>query len=204
MPTHTKHRPQHHRSNARHPGRPQRRQGIRNAAPPGSRRARAGAALRTAFRGAAPEQEESRFRRLGLNVIGTGIGSVVGALATRWGFRPQTTAIVVGASGLAMSALLTDPRHRDYRNAGTGAFSAGASQLVLMLLKGAQDAAAAQKAATQTASKEPTRTPQRQLAALPPSPPLAPGALDAAFERARSALAVDADGHAYAYGHEFG
>jgi hypothetical protein len=204
MPTHTKHSPQHRRSNAKPPARPRRRQGIRNAAPPGSRRARARAAVGAALRAATPEQEETKFRRLGLTVIGTGVGSVVGALATRWGFHPQTTAIVVGASGLAMSALFTDPRQRDYRNAGTGAFSAGASQLVLMLLKGMQDVAAQKQAAAQTASKEPARPPQRQLAALPPAPHFAPGALDAAFERARSALAVDADGHAYAYGHDFG
>lgn len=200
MPT-TKHKPQHHRRNAKPAARPHRRQGIRNAAPPGSRRA----AVRAAFRGATPELEETRFRRLGLTIIGTALGSIGGALATRWGFHPRTTAIVVGGGGLAMSALLTAPKHRDYANAGTGAFSAGASQLVLMLLKGVQDAAAAQKqGAPQTASKEPARPPQRQLAALPPAPHLQPGALDAAFERARSALAVDADGHAYAYGHDFG
>jgi hypothetical protein len=141
-----------------------------------------------------------------MTVLGTAIGSVGGALATRWGFHPRTTAIVVGAAGLALSATQVEPRQRDLRNAGTGAFSAGASQLVLMLLKGAQDAAAAQKQpAPQTATKEPAHPPQRQLAALPPSPHhLPPGALDAAFERARSALAVDADGHAYAYGHDFG
>jgi hypothetical protein len=137
--------------------------------------------------------------------VGTALGSIGGALATRWGFHPRTTAIIVGGAGLGLSAWFDDPKRRDLRNAGTGAFSAGASQLVLMLLKGAQEAAAAQKpTAPQTASKDPAHPPQRQLAALPPAPHLQPGALDAAFERARSALAVDADGHAYAYGHDLG
>jgi hypothetical protein len=125
-----------------------------------------------------------------------GGASLAGALAARWGFHPRWVAAgLTGAGALLMARYNT--KNKDAQAAAAGAFSAGGSQLVLMLLQGAQ----AQEAAQQVASKgtqpsQPAKeAPRRQLGALPP------GALDAAFERARFTLTMDAEGREYAYGH---
>ncbi len=177
---------------ARHPAHA-RRQGLRTAAP----RPPSGRGSRASTRAELDEKERELtfFERLGYTAAGAGVASAAGALATRWGFHPRTISIVLGAAGAAMIAKFK--KNKDVQAAGQGAFSAGGSQLMLLLLKGAQ----AQEPAPQVASKDtqpsqPAKEqPRRQLGALPP------GALDAAFERARSTLTMDAEGHEYAYGY---
>jgi hypothetical protein len=178
---------------ARHPAHA-RRQGFRNAAPraPSTRASRA----TTATDEKQPPRDPTFFERAGYTALGMGGASIAGALAARWGFHPLWFAAgATGAGALLMARYNT--RNKNAQAASAGAFSAGGSQLVLMLLQQARAQPPAQQVAskdTQPAqpAKDGTR---RQLGALPP------GALDAAFERARSTLTMDAEGHEYAYGH---
>jgi hypothetical protein len=181
---------------ARHPAHA-RRQGLRNAAsrPPG-RGSRA--TTQTESDGKPTPREPTFFERAGYTAAGMGGASLVGALAARWGFHPVWVAAgAAGAGAILMARYNT--RNKNVLSAAAGAFSAGGSQLVLMALQRAQ--AQAQAQAQQVASKDthpsqPAKdVTRRQLGALPP------GALDAAFERARSTLTMDAEGHEYAYGH---
>jgi hypothetical protein len=176
---------------ARHPAHA-RRQGLRNAAPRAPRASRA----TTATDEHQPPREPTFFERAGYTALGMGGASIAGALASRWGFHPLWFAAgATGAGALLMARYNT--RNKNAQAASAGAFSAGGSQLVLMMLQQAR--AQAQAPAQQVASMQPAQPAKdgtrRQLGALPP------GALDAAFERARSTLTMDAEGHEYAYGH---
>ncbi|MGH7633187.1 MAG: hypothetical protein ACRENC_05620, partial [Gemmatimonadaceae bacterium] len=179
---------------ARHPAHA-RRQGLRNASrPPSARGARA--ATQTGSDGKPPPQEPSYFERTGYTALGIGGASLAGALAARWGFHPWWVAAgATGAGALLMARYNTG--NKKAQAAAAGAFGAGGSQLVLMALQRAQAQAPAQPLASKdTQPAQPAKDGmRRQLGALPP------GALDAAFERARSTLTMDAEGHEYAYGH---
>jgi hypothetical protein len=161
---------------------PRARKGYRNAAP------RPASSRPTAGKGDLTDTVFQRIGQLVPTALGAGAASLGGALATRWGFHPQTVAIALGALGVGIAAKSDT---KEWQRAGAGAFSAGGSQLVLLTLRKAQ---------------------QQQSRPAPPSPPaprpknadlgaLPPGALDAAFERARAALAVDADPYAHEHDH---
>jgi hypothetical protein len=160
-----------------------RRKGYRNAAPrPTTSRSTAGR----------NETAESAIQRLGQLVptaLGAGAASIGGALATRWGFHPETVAIALGVAGIGIAA---KAETKDWQRAGAGAFSAGGSQLVLLALRKAQQP---NRPAPPSQPALASRPKNAELGALPP------GALDAAFERARAALAVDADPYAHEHDH---
>ena len=179
MTTTTKHKPLRRRGAKLGP---RARKGYRNAAPP-----RPTASRTAAGKG---DPTESAFQRIGQLVptaLGAGAASLGGALATRWGFHPQTVAIALGALGVGIAA---KAETKEWQRAGAGAFSAGGSQLVLLTLRKAQ-----QQSRPAPPSPPTPRPKNAELGALPP------GALDAAFERARAALAVDADPYAPEHDH---
>ena len=152
----------------------------RNAAPP-----------RAAPRPPGPRAAQSQAARptpLGqflFTVTGALTGSLGGALASRWGFHPTTVAAVIGGAGALAAYKLEGEGKRTFA---AGAASAGGSQLLLLTLQKAQD------------STKPAHDPKPEPPPTPPAPrrqsdlgALPPGALDAAFERARAALAINAN-----------
>lgn len=122
-----------------------------------------------------------------LHTAGGALGaSLAGALATRYGFHPQTIATVItGVSG----GVAWKGTTQRARSIAAGAASAGGSQLLLLTLKAneAPKPTANQNQAPLVAA----RTKNADLGALPA------GALDAAFERARAELALTHDSYAH-------
>jgi hypothetical protein len=175
-------RPSHKRKRAR----PHRQPGVRNAeivevVP-------AGDPMITA----APAQ--TTFNRVGYTAAGWGGAALLGAIAARMGYHPRTIAIVLGSAGVLALARAKD---KDVQSLGAGAFGAGGSQLVLLSTPAQRDEKPDDKPKDSAKQERPQppapAQPSGRQAAYGGS--LAPGALDAAFERARAAVAVDADGH---------
>lgn len=162
------------------PYRPHARRNYRNAAPRSPTPRSPG--------GAPEETTVDRLGYVGYSAVGAAIASVGGVLATRLGFHPRTVAIVLGATGVGIAATTKDAR---LQRAGAGAFSAGGSQLLLLAFRG-------QDPAPKVALKEPQPAPRPRSADIGALPP---GALDAAFERARASLAIDADSHMHGHGY---
>jgi hypothetical protein len=154
--------------------------GYRNAAP-------RFAPSRSAANKAPIETTLERLGQLVPTALGAGAASIGGALATRWGFHPQTVAIGLGLAGVGLAA---KAETREWQRAGLGAFSAGGSQFILQALRKSPQppSQVASHAAPAPARKN------AEVGALPP------GALDAAFERARAELAVN-DPYAHEHDH---
>lgn len=173
--------------------RPRRRLGVRNAE---------GIDLMPSAEAvSAAASEQTTFNRLGYTAAGWGGAAIVGALAARLGYRPRTIAVVLGAAG---AVALAKAKDKDVQSLGAGAFGAGGSQLVLQSFPPNRDVKPDDK--PKDAPKQdqqppqPQSQPQGRQAAFGGS--LAPGALDAAFERARAAVALDADGHGHEHDHD--
>ena len=136
--------------------------------------------------GALPGQAESPAWHLVHTAVGAGLASAIGAYATRWGFAPRTVAATLGAvSGYA--AYTRDTARA--RSFSAGAASAAGSQILLLTLKPAVQPATAPASPTVIVAQSHPTTQRKNsdLGALPP------GALDAAFERARAQLAISGD-----------
>lgn len=138
-----------------------------------------------------PLPAETPGWRLGANLLGASVASIGGALATRWGWHPTSIAGLVTAAG----AIGAWQSKGIAQSVGTGVLSAGGSQLTLLLLQKTKENQHTKDSPQGQAPKppDPKETPQRRQAAG-----LAPGALDAAFERARAAMTLDHDEHDYA------
>lgn len=143
-----------------------------------------------------PSKKET-FVNLVETLIGAGATSLAGAYAVRWGLHPDLVTVGLGAIG-GYAAVQSDKERS--RHVASGAASAAGSQLVLRWLAPPNPP----KAAPATLPPAPPQTAQGQppaglrkadLGALPP------GMLDAAFERARSELAVAGDGYPDGYEH---
>ena len=139
---------------------PARRSGHRNAGGPPAPRAK-----RT--------EAETTLNRLGYTAAGAAATALAGSLLAHEGWAPKTIAGALTAVGAALAWRGDDPM---IRSIGAGTMAAAGSQLALMLINDRSDKP---RAATQAALP-----PKRQAEALPP------GALEAAFERARARLAM--------------
>jgi hypothetical protein len=147
----------------------------RNAAPPRP------PAPRSA-KGAKPPA--SAGLRFAVTAGGALAASALGALAANRGMPPLAAAGILALGG-GLLAWKGPGEHS--RTAGTGAASAGGSQLMLLALQ--TPPARPKIVANQnqaTAAPAPARLKNADIEALPP------GALDAAFERARAELALGA------------
>ncbi len=156
---------------------------FRNAAPPAARIPRAKPDGGSS-NGALPGQNESPGWHLIHTALGAGFGSAVGAFATRWGFAPRTVAAALGA--VSGYAAYTRPTARG-RSLSAGAASAAGSQILLLTLKPSVAGPGAAPTVIVAQSQPSAGRKNSDLGALPP------GALDAAFERARAQLAISGD-----------
>ena len=141
-----------------------------------------------------PPSKKETFVNLVETLIGAGATSFAGAYAVRWGLHPDL--VSVGLAAIGGYAAVQSDKERN-RHVASGAASAAGSQLVLRWLNPPKPAPAAPAHAPppQTAQSQPPAGMRKaDLGTLPP------GMLDAAFERARSELAVSGDG--YPSGHE--
>jgi hypothetical protein len=193
MPSPTAHRPARKR-NANSKAKPSHKH-----APPRTRLRNAGAPR--AVTEAAPSVTNTEaLSHLVQTLIGTTAASLGGAAAVRFGFHPLlVSSVLAGSGGLAAWGL---PK-QSYRFVALGAASAASSQLVLMGINPRATAIAPaslapqppQLAAAPAHAALPVRPKNADLGSLPP------GMLDAAFERARSELAVASDGYPHDYAH---
>jgi hypothetical protein len=110
--------------------------------------------------------EETPLRRLAYTAAGAGGTALVGSLLARQGWAPKTIAGAIAAVG---GGLAWKGEGSTIRSVGAGAMSAAGSQLALMMIDDREQSAAS--------AKKP-----KNADGLPP------GALDAAFERARTQL----------------
>lgn len=143
---------------------PARRSGHRNAGGPPAPRAKR-------------SEAETTLHRLGYTAAGATATALVGSLLAHEGWAPKTIAGALTAVGAALAWRGDDPM---VRSVGAGTMAAAGSQLALMLINDRE-----------TKPRPPTPQaalpPKRQAEALPP------GALEAAFERARARLAMATD-----------
>jgi hypothetical protein len=139
-------------------------------------------------------------------LIGAGLGTVGGALAARYGWHPDFVSVGLLVGGGVLSKFAKTAK---LRSGGFGAALTGGSQFLLMRM--ANVTAPAHPAATAQPAQPPATA---VIAVTPPAAPppaapgrsadlgaLPPGLLNAAFERARSELAVASDG-GYPSGYE--
>jgi hypothetical protein len=124
---------------------------------------------------------DSSLQRLGYTVAGAAATALTGSFLAREGWAPKTIASVITAVGAGLAWRGDDPM---IKSVGAGAMAAGGSQLALLLLNDVDHR-------PRPASPPPAAMPQlpgkRQADALPP------GALEAAFERARARIAMQTD-----------
>ena len=129
-------------------------------------------------------------------IAGTAAASLSGAGAVKFGFHPYFVSGGLGVVSSLCAWLLSSDRNR---HIALGAASAAGSQLLLMAMnpsaKPSKPAAPPQIAAAPAQVALPIRPKNADLGTLPP------GMLDAAFERARSELAVASDGYPHDYAH---
>ncbi len=140
----------------------------RNAAPPAARPPRPPRPPRTA----PPKPEDTTTRRLMYTAGGAAGTALVGSFLATQGWAPKTIAGLLTAAGGVAAWTSADPM---VQNLGAGAMSAAGSQLALLMFDGRDHHDA------------PAKVRQADANDLPP------GALEAAFERARSQLSVAAD-----------
>ena len=143
---------------------PARRSGHRNAGGPPAPRAKR-------------SEAETTLHRLGYTAAGATATALVGSLLAHEGWAPKTIAGALTAVGAALAWRGDDPM---VRSVGAGTMAAAGSQLALMLIN----------------DRETKPRPPAPQAALPPkrqAEALPPGALEAAFERARARLAMATD-----------
>ena len=138
----------------------------RNAAPSASA-PRAPRALR---------DEETPGKRLAVTAAGAAGTALAGSFLARQGWAPKTIAGVLAAVG---AGLAWKGEGSTVRSVGTGAMSAAGSQLALMMI---DDRDRKTAPAPTTTAKKPSN-----------ADGLPAGALEAAFERARSRLALATD-----------
>jgi hypothetical protein len=128
-----------------------------------------------------PTGPESSLQRLGYTVAGAAATALTGSFLAREGWAPKTIASVITAVGAGLAWRGDDPM---IKSVGAGAMAAGGSQLALLLLNDVDNR-------PRPAALPPATMPQlpgkRQADALPP------GALEAAFERARARIAMQTD-----------
>lgn len=143
---------------------PARRSGHRNAGGPPAPRAKR-------------NEAETTLHRLGYTAAGAAATALAGSLLAHEGWAPKTIAGALTAVGAALAWRGDDPM---VRSVGAGTMAAAGSQLALMLIN---DRDTKPRAPTPQAALPP----KRQAEGLPP------GALAAAFERARERLAMATD-----------
>jgi len=148
---------------------------VRNAAPP-----RAPRAPRAAKPG-----DETASHRLGYTAAGAAGSALLGAFLARQGWAPKTVSGTLAAVG---AGLAWKGDGSTIRSVGAGAMSGAGAQLALMMIADREEAAKPAKVATATTSSA-TGQGGKKLA-NDESPP--PGAVEAAFYRARDRLAMAA------------
>jgi hypothetical protein len=114
-----------------------------------------------------PDKDETPTQRLLYTAAGAGGTALVGSLLARQGWAPKTIAGAIAAVG---GGLLWKGEGTTIKSVGAGAMSAAGSQLALMMIDDRDDKPA-------QSTKKP-----KNADGLPP------GALESAFERARSRL----------------
>jgi hypothetical protein len=117
--------------------------------------------------------EETPLKRLGYTAAGAAGTALVGSLLARQGWAPKTIAGAIAAVG---TGLAWKGEGSAIRGVGAGAMSAAGSQLALMMIDDRERKSAPPQVAQ---GKKPAN-----------SDGLPPGALEAAFERARERLAL--------------
>lgn len=128
---------------------------------------------------------EEFFKKVVASSIGGASSSLLGAGGVRIGIPPLLTTGLLAVGGLAVTKLATGPATID---AGTGWISSVVSQLMLQLMGAAPSKPATVVIAQAPAGPQP-KLKNADMGTLPP------GALDAAFERARSEMAVRGDSY---------
>ena len=121
--------------------------------------------------------EETSLRRLGYTAAGAAGTALVGSFLASQGWAPKTIAGALTAVGAGLAWRGDEPT---IRSLGAGTMSAAGSQLALMVIddRGRKPAAA------------PPATPVKKPANADELPP---GALESAFDRARTRLALSSD-----------
>lgn len=125
---------------------------------------------------AAKQEEETPGKRLAVTAAGAAGTALAGSFLARQGWAPKTIAGVLAAVG---AGLAWKGEGATVRSVGTGAMSAAGSQLALMMI---DDRDRKTAPAPTTTAKKPSN-----------ADGLPAGALEAAFERARSRLALATD-----------
>jgi hypothetical protein len=124
---------------------------------------------------AAKQEEETPGKRLAVTAAGAAGTALAGSFLARQGWAPKTIAGALAAVG---AGLAWKGEGSTIRSIGTGAMSAAGSQLALMMI----DDRDRKTAPPVTTAKKPSN-----------ADGLPPAALEAAFERARSRLALATD-----------
>jgi hypothetical protein len=120
-------------------------------------------------------QDETPLRRLGYTAAGAAGTALVGSFLASQGWAPKTIAGALTAVG---AGLAWRGDEATIRSLGAGTMSAAGSQLALMVID--------------DRGKKPTPAPAAKKPAN--ADELPPGALENAFERARTRLALSSDG----------
>jgi hypothetical protein len=142
---------------------------------------------RVARAAATEETEETRLGRVGMTAAGAGATSLVGALLNSEGWAPRTIAGALAAVGVGLAWKGDAPA---IRSLGAGAMSAAGSQLAMMLIEehpgkgSSKQPPAQQPPQSAPAQPQPAQITQRQAGELPA------GALENAFERAKTRLSL--------------
>ena len=123
-------------------------------------------------------KEETPLRRLGFTAAGAAGTALLGSFLATQGWAPKSIAGALSAVGAGLAWRGDDPT---LRSIGAGTMSAAGSQLALMLIDDRHDKPPPDKKKP-TESKKPANADE-----------LPPGALEAAFERARSRLALSSE-----------
>lgn len=116
-------------------------------------------------------EEETALKRLGYTAAGAAGTALIGSFLATQGWAPKTIAGALSAVGAGLAWRGDEPM---VRSIGAGTMSAAGSQLALMLID---------DRGSKVAPKAPVKKPSN-------SDELPPGALESAFERARTRLAL--------------
>ena len=122
----------------------------------------------------AKSQDETPLRRLGYTAAGAAGTALVGSFLATQGWAPKTIAGALTAIGAGLAWRGDEPT---VRSLGAGTMSAAGSQLALMVID-------------DRGRKAPAGPPVKKPANADELPP---GALESAFERARTRLALSSD-----------
>lgn len=132
-------------------------------------------------------EPETASQRLAYTALGAAGTAVVGGFLARQNWQPKTIASVLAAVGGAMAWSGATPQ---LQALGAGTMAAGGSQLALLVLDDRYERAVQDLRAEQAKAPRP---PERPAERRPANAALPPGALESAFERARTHLALSAD-----------